>query len=201
MRTKTAILSTVTSSQEREIDRRRADWMADAQAGDRVAYEKLLSECIPFIKRVARSHAVPSDCIDDVVQETLLTVHQARQTYDPSRSFTAWLKTIAQRRAIDGLRRTSRTRTREIQEPLAYENHSDPNGDPENAAFRSELAEVLDLAVGKLSTRQREAVEQLARKSQSLAQAAMTTGRSTGSLRLDWHRALKTLRARFGGKR
>ena len=110
--------------------------MADAQAGDRVAYEKLLSECIPFIKRVARSHAVPSDCIDDVVQETLLTVHQARQTYDPSRSFTAWLKTIAQRRAIDGLRRTSRTRTREIQEPLAYENHSDPNGDPENAAFQ-----------------------------------------------------------------
>jgi hypothetical protein len=35
--------------------------MADAQAGDRVAYEKLLSECIPVIKRVARSHAVPSD--------------------------------------------------------------------------------------------------------------------------------------------
>jgi len=175
--------------------------MADAQAGDRVAYEKLLSECIPFIKRVARSHTVPSNCIDDVVQETLLTVHQARQTYDPSRSFTAWLKTIAQRRAIDGLRRTSRTRTREIQEPLAYENHSDPNGDPENAAFQNELAEVFDLAVGKLSTRQREAVEHLALKSQSFAQAAMATGRSTGSLRLNWHRALKTLRAQFGGKR
>ena len=66
---------------------------------------------------------------------------------------------------------------------------------------KNELAEVFDLAVGKLSTRQREAVEHLALKSQSFAQAAMATGRSTGSLRLDWHRALKTLRAQFGGKR
>jgi hypothetical protein len=28
----------------------------------------------------------------------------------------------------------------------------------------------------------------------------MVTGRSIGSLRVDWHRALKTLRAQFSGK-
>ena len=48
------------------------------------------------------------DRIDDVVQETLTTVHRARQTYDPSRSFAAWLRTIAQRRSIDGLRHHGR---------------------------------------------------------------------------------------------
>jgi RNA polymerase sigma factor (sigma-70 family) len=63
---------------------------------------------------VARGQGIRSDLIDDVVQETLLTVHRARQTYDPNRSFTAWLRTIAQRRAIDGLRRVGRTRTREV---------------------------------------------------------------------------------------
>ena len=76
-------------SQKDETDGRRAAWMVAAQAGDRAAYETLLRDCIPFIQRVARGQGVPSDFVDDVVQETLLTIHQARQTYDPSRSFTA----------------------------------------------------------------------------------------------------------------
>jgi RNA polymerase sigma factor (sigma-70 family) len=187
-------------SQEIEIDCRRAAWMVAAQAGDRTAYETLLRDCIPFIKRVARGQGIRPDFMDDVVQETLLTIHQARQTYDPNRSFTAWLRTIAQRRAIDGLRRARRTGTREVYAPLAYENHSDPSGDPEETAFQRDATEVRNLAIGKLSAGQREAVEHLALNSRSLAQAAMATGRSIGSLRVDWHRALKTLRAQFSGK-
>ena len=184
---------------QKEVDCRRAAWMVAAQAGDRAAYETLLRDCIPFIKRVARGQGIRPDLIDDVVQETLLTVHRARQTYDPNRSFTAWLRTIAQRRAIDVLRRVGRTRTREVYAPLAYENHSDPSGATEETAFHIDHTQVLS-AVGKLSARQREAVEHLAFQSQSLAQAATITGRSTGSLRVDWHRALKTLYARLGGK-
>jgi RNA polymerase sigma factor (sigma-70 family) len=174
--------------------------MVAAQAGDRAAYETLLRDCIPFIKRVARGQGIRPDFMDDVVQETLLTVHQARQTYDPNRSFTAWLRTIAQRRAIDGLRRNRRTGTREVYAPLAYENHSDSSGDPEEAVFQRDDTEVRNLAIGKLSAGQREAVEHLALHSRSLAQTAMVTGRSIGSLRVDWHRALKTLRAQFSGK-
>ena len=187
------------SSGQKEVDCRRAAWMVAAQAGDRAAYETLLRDCIPSIKRVARGQGIRPDLIDDVVQETLLTVHRARQTYDPNRSFTAWLRTIAQRRAIDVLRRVGRTRTREVYAPLAYENHSDPSGATEETAFHIDHTQVLS-AVGKLSARQREAVEHLAFQSQSLAQAATITGRSTGSLRVDWHRALKTLYARLGGK-
>ncbi len=171
--------------------------MLAAQAGDRAAYETLLRDCIPFIKRVARRQGVPADLVDDVVQETLFTVHQARQTYDPNRSFTAWLRTIAQRRAIDGLRRGGRARTREIYAPLAYENHSDPDSDLEAAAIRLDNAKVLKSAIGRLSTRQREAVEHLALAYQSPEEAATATGRSAGSLRVDWHRALKSLRTQF----
>ena len=196
----TMTVDVATSSQKEETDRRRAAWMVAAQAGDRAAYETLLRDCIPFIQRVARGQGIRPDYIDDVVQETLLTVHQARQTYDPSRSFTAWLRTIAQRRAIDGLRRGGRNQNREIYAPLAYENHSDQGGDPEEAAFQIDHTEVLNLAVKRLSTRQREAVEHLALLGQSLAQAAAATGRSTGSLRVNWHRALKTLRAQLGKK-
>jgi RNA polymerase sigma-70 factor (ECF subfamily) len=102
------------SSGQKEVDCRRKAWMVAAQAGDRAAYETLLRDCMPFIKRVARGQGIRPDLIDDAVQETLLTVHRARQTYDPNRSFTAWLRTIAQRRGIDVLRRVGRTRTREV---------------------------------------------------------------------------------------
>jgi RNA polymerase sigma factor (sigma-70 family) len=189
-----------TSSLKEEVDRRRAAWMVAAQDGDRAAYDALLRDCIPFIQGVARGQGVRPDFMDDVVQETLLTVHRARQTYDPSRSFTAWLRTIAQRRAIDGLRRAGRRGAREIYAPLAYENHRDLSGDPEEAASRIDQTKVRDLAIGKLSARQREAVEHLGLQSKSLAQAATATGRSTGSLRVDWYRALNTLRAQFGGR-
>jgi RNA polymerase sigma factor (sigma-70 family) len=194
----TVTVAKETSRQKEEADRQRAAWMIAAQAGDRTAYATLLRDCIPFIRRVARGQGVRPDFIDDVVQETLLTVHQARQTYDPNRSFTAWLRTIAQRRAIDGLRRSGRTGNREIYAPLAYENHPDPSGDPEEATFQIDRTEVLNLALEKLPARQREAVEHLAVQDQSLAQAAAATGRSTGSLRVNWHRALNTLRAQLG---
>ena len=174
--------------------------MVAAQAGDRTAYETLLRDCIPFIKRVARGRGVRPDGIDDVAQETLITIHRARQTYDPSRSFTAWLRMIADRRAIDGLRRGGRTGSREIHAPLAYENHADSGGDPEDAAFEADRTAVLNSAVGKLPARQREAVELLALRGQSLTEAATGTGRTAGSLRVNWHRALKALRAQLGGK-
>ncbi len=174
--------------------------MVAAQAGDRAAYETLLRDCIPFIKRVARGLGIRPDLIDDVVQETLLTVHQARQTYDPNRSFTAWLRTIAQRRAIDGRRRVARTGAREVHSPIVYENHSDLGSDPEKAAIQVDQTEARSSALHTLSAGQRQAVEHLALQSQSLAQAARATGRSTGALRVDWHRALKNLRAQLRGK-
>ena len=65
---------------------------------------------------------------------------------------------------------------------------------------KSTMLRSLDSAIGKLTAGQREAVTHLAVRSQSLAQAATATGRSTGSLRVDWHRALKTLRAQFDRK-
>ena len=67
---------------------------------------------------VARKQGVPVDLLDDVVQETLITIHRVRQTYDPSRSYHAWLAAIAARRAIDALRQHGRRDRREVHEPL-----------------------------------------------------------------------------------
>ena len=94
-------MAEIDASDARQIvDRRWSAWMASAQGGDRAAYEALLRECVPLVQRVARGQGVRGPQVDDVVQDVLLTLHRARQTYDPAQSFTAWLRTIAKRRAI-----------------------------------------------------------------------------------------------------
>jgi RNA polymerase sigma-70 factor (ECF subfamily) len=175
-------------------DQRRSGWMAAAQAGDQAAYAALLRDCVGVIESVARRQGVPADRIDDVVQDTLLTIHRARQTYDPTRSFTAWLRILAERRAIDLLRKAGRHARREVHAPLAYESHPDEPATPEQTAYGTELGN----AVAALPPRQREAVQHLVLQEQSLAESAAATGRSKVSLKVNLHRALKNLRARLG---
>jgi RNA polymerase sigma-70 factor (ECF subfamily) len=171
--------------------------MAAAQAGDRVVYQRLLRECIPVIQRVARRQGVPPAAIDDVVQEVLLTVHRARQTYDPARPFVAWLSSIAKRRAIDGLRHHWRQSKREIHAPIAYEMFSDPDANPAVRWEKDGVTKTLTEAVAGLSSGQRQAVEHLALRQQSLAEASAATGRSVGALKVNLHRGLKQLQARL----
>jgi RNA polymerase sigma-70 factor (ECF subfamily) len=174
--------------------------MIAAQAGDRAAYQSLLGQCIPIIARTARRCRVPSDRIDDVVQETLITVHQARQTFDPDRSFSAWLRTLAHRRAVDFIRREIRIRQREVYAPSAYENHADVDVNASADLVYLEASGRLPQLVEVLPARQREAVKQLAFRQRTLAEAAVATGRTAGALKVNFHRALKALRAALASK-
>lgn len=182
-----------------EADLRRAAWMAAAQGGDRRAYERVLADSVPLIRAVARRQGVAPDTVDDVVQETLLTVHRVRHTYDPSRSYDAWLSAIAARRAIDALRSHGRRDRRELHDEYLLEIQPDQN-DATRETEREQQAQHLREAIATLPPGQREAVEQLALKERSLAEAAQHTGRNTGALKVNLHRALKALRNRIHGE-
>jgi RNA polymerase sigma-70 factor (ECF subfamily) len=147
--------------------------MAAAQAGDRAADKKLLR----VIQRVAWRQGVLADAIDDVVQEVLLTVHRARQTYDPARPFAAWLSTIAKRRAIDILRQRWRQSRREIHASIAHATYCDPDSNPAGGWEQDGVTKTLAEALGALSSGQRQAVEHLALQEKSLAEASAVTGR------------------------
>jgi RNA polymerase sigma factor (sigma-70 family) len=176
-------------------DRRRSALMASAQGGDALAYQTLLRDCIPIVKGIARRQGVSPDHLDDVVQDVLLTVHRARHTYDPVRPFNAWLRTIAERRAIDLLRRRGRWAAREVHAPLAFENHPDDSAAPSRGLDHAADANRVGQALAALPPRQREAVQYLVLNEQTLAEAAVLTKRSKGALKVNLHRALKLLRA------
>jgi RNA polymerase sigma factor (sigma-70 family) len=177
-----------------------ASWsvlMAAAQAGDKVAYGRLLRECTPLIRRVVHRGMQP-DRVDDVVQDVLLTIHRARQTYDPTRSFSAWVVTIAQRRAIDLLRHRGRHDRREVHAPIDYENYAGEDADYDREVTLEQRGKVLQSALSSLPPGQRQAIEALALRQLSLDEAAGVTGKSKGALKVNMHRALKSLRERFG---
>ncbi len=177
-----------------------ASWsvlMAAAQAGDKAAYGRLLRECTPLIRRVVHRGMQP-DRVDDVVQDVLLTIHRARQTYDPTRSFSAWVVTIAQRRAIDLLRHRGRHDRREIHAPIEYENYAGVDFDHDRDVTLEQQGKVLQAALSSLPPGQRQAIEALALRQLSLDEAAGVTGKTKGALKVNMHRALKSLRERFG---
>lgn len=171
--------------------------MAAAQAGDRTAYEALLRDCVPLIKSIAGRQGVPPDRRDDVVQDVLLTVHRARHTYDPARSFTAWLRVIAERRAIDLLRHLRRHGMREVHVPLAFEGYADESADPTRGVDQTQASGRVNAALATLPLRQREAVEALVLKEQTLAEASAATRRTKVALKVNLHRGLKALRVKL----
>ncbi len=180
-----------------DLDRAWSAMMAAAQRGERIAYETLLRDCVPHVRRVIRRSGVRPDLVDDVVQEVLLTVHRARQTYDPTRSFTAWLSAIAQRRAIDMLRHRGRQDRREVMDDTTFDTHADQSATPEEAWEDQSRRKTLKDAIASLPPGQREAMESLALRQLSLDEAAEATGKTKGSLKVNLHRALKALRIRF----
>jgi RNA polymerase sigma-70 factor (ECF subfamily) len=166
-----------------------------AQAGDRAAYAQLLCEVTPFIRALVRRHCSVHHDVEEMVQDTLLTLHRVRHTYDPRRPFSPWLAAIAARRGIDGLRRRSRIARHETPDIDAYETFADPsaNNDLESVHAAGELEELLR----HLPARQRQALEALKLQELSLKEAAMVSGQSVAALKVNTHRALKALRALF----
>jgi RNA polymerase sigma-70 factor (ECF subfamily) len=168
--------------------------MVAAQGGDRLAYDRLLRETVPYIRTIAaRYHRTP-DRVDDVVQDVLLALHRVRHTYDPARPFHHWLGAIARCRAIDALRSRYRRAGFEMAEDaagLAYENYADPAANRFADAHAN--ADHINKAITALPALQREAIELLKLRELSLAEASKLTGRSIAALKVNAHRALKSL--------
>jgi len=170
------------------------DWsvlMAKAQGGDAASYRALLEAVAPYLRALAsRRHRDQRD-IEDAVQDILLTVHQIRHTYDPTRPFGPWLVAIANRRLVDRLRRQGRSTARETSLEPHHETFAAPEAnlqpDPmEQGALRT--------AVAGLPPRQREAITLLKLQELSLKEASAASGLTVASLKVSVHRGMKNLK-------
>ncbi|MBI5121042.1 MAG: sigma-70 family RNA polymerase sigma factor [Rhodospirillales bacterium] len=178
-------------------DREWGALMRQAQQGDGKAYARLLREISPLLRATALHKRCPPDLAEDVVQETLLSLHQARHTYDPGRDFLPWLMAIFRHRFLDRLRAEYRRGANEVTQDPQHETFlSHPANEQVEAR---EAAGELAAALAILSPGQRRALELMKLEGLSLKEASALTGAGIPTLKVTVHRAMTRLRQHFEG--
>ena len=168
--------------------------MAAAQAGDAVAYRKLLEDILPVVRRQVRARLFDPSLAEDVVQNALLNVHRARHTYHPERPFAPWLGAIVRNAVIDSLRERGRRVEREFGVD-DFDGFPHASTEPDLDAGDTRLPGPLVEALESLPAAQRQAVELIQLRGLSVAAAAAEAGVSTSALKVRAHRGYRALRA------
>lgn len=173
--------------------------MVAAQGGDGRAYATLLKEASTFVRLIARRYHGDAGAVEDVVQETLLTVHRVRHTYEPGRPVEPWIAAIAKARAIDALRARKRRGAveGELTDAVVASASDRATRHDDVLAANDEVA----TAMSALPASQRAALQMLKIEEMSLTEAARASGQSASALKSLLHRAMRALRAslRSGG--
>lgn len=158
--------------------------MALAQGGDRQAYTTLLEASQRWLRRYYARRIAPA-ALDDLVQETLVSLHAKRASYDPQRPFLPWLAAIARFRWVDHLRKVYRTETVALDEEPSIESHG--------AAVAARIS--IDRLLERLPPKQAEVIRLVKIDGFSIADASARSGQSEPLVKVNIHRGLKKLAA------
>lgn len=162
--------------------------------GDEMAYRCLLDMLRHLLgsyygRRLGR--LAPAD-VEDLVQDTLLSLHQRRITYDRGRPFTAWFFTIARHKLVDHYRRSG-DRVHLGMEMLE-----------ETADGYSEEAVAAGMDVNRLLASlpawQGEMIRQVRLEGHSVSDTAMRSGRSEAAVKIGVFRGIQAMAAKLKGK-
>ncbi len=161
-------------------------------AGDGAAYHQFLSGLSAHLRGFFRRRLsrMPDEA-EDLVQETLLAIHNQRHTFDAAQPLTAWVHAIGKYKLIDFLRR--RARGDALNEPLDDELEVFATNDSDATEARRDLGKLLD----RLPERQRLPIVCMKIEGLSVAETAQRTGMSESAVKVTVHRGLKALAAKF----
>jgi RNA polymerase sigma-70 factor (ECF subfamily) len=185
-----------------------ADAMERYCRGEPAAFHRLYGLLAPRI--LAYLHGLLGDraAAEDALQLTFLKIHEARDTYLRGANPIPWMYTIAQRTALDELRKRKRSRVRLSPHGTPGKPDAEPAAhitgvaadepDPADRADAGSAAAGALAALGQLPENQRQALLLTKVHGRSIAEAAMITGSSTGAIKQRAHRAYVTLRRLLG---
>ena len=160
-----------------------ASLVGAAREGDRAAFGQLYERYARVVHGILLSR-VPSEDVDDLVQDVFLNAWRRLRTLRDHEAFGAWLAAIARNRAADHYRRSA------VREEL-------PEEFPVEEREQSEALAVL-AAVKSLPDAYRETLILRLVEGLSGAEIAARTGLTHGSVRVNLHRGMQQLREKLG---
>jgi RNA polymerase sigma-70 factor (ECF subfamily) len=89
------MIETTTRSEPWGNDSVLQELMQDYQAGDLATFGELYRRLVGCLRTLFRRKGLAPDRVDDLVQETFLQIHRARDSYDASRGVKPWVYGVA----------------------------------------------------------------------------------------------------------
>ncbi|MFP1682351.1 sigma-70 family RNA polymerase sigma factor [Alloalcanivorax sp. C16-1] len=158
--------------------------------GDARQYRRFLDALSGHLRTYLRRRLFDPDReAEDVLQEVLLAVHNARHTYRREQPLTAWVYAIARYKLADHLR--ARSRRDANNEPLDDQDSLFALDQSEPAQAHRDLHKLL----AQLPDRQRLPILHVKLRGLSVKETADLTGLSESAVKIGVHRGLKVLTA------
>lgn len=173
-----------------------ASLLVRAQDGDKLAYERFLEQIARILRAYLRKRLRDIDQVEDVVQDTLMSVHRVRQTYQPGKPVGPWLYAICESRRIDFLRKVQRIQSREVpweDEFIDLWASSDEDA-PDNA---DERITAVQAALANLPEKQKRIIYLLKIEELSVKEVAARIGISESSVKVTAFRGYEAIRKQF----
>jgi RNA polymerase sigma-70 factor (ECF subfamily) len=169
-------------------DRDDEQLMAAYVAGDVQSFQELFRRYAPLLETKLAAWPGNRNDVADLVQQTFLQLHRARNEFDPRYKLRPWLVTIA----INVSREASRRKLRRHELLFDFEAETAPTGPTDHRA--PEPALVVREAMAQLPPEQREAIELHWIKGLPFYEIAEGLGISAGAARVRAHRGYDALR-------
>jgi len=177
------------------IEERMRGSLLQGMSGDASAYHAFLKELAAHLRGFFRRRLTwLPDEVEDLVQETLLAVHNQRHTYEAEQPLTPWVHAIARYKLVDLLRR--RADRDALHDPLDDDLEVFATSDVEAADARRDVLKLL----AQLPERQRLPIQYMKLDGLSVIEAARAAGMSESAVKVGVHRGLKALAAMIGGR-
>ena len=157
--------------------------MARGRAGDRRAYDRLLTEAQAWLLRYFRRRLPPAH-VDDAVQETLMALHHRRHDFDCEQPLRPWLAAIARFKWVDRLRLIEREASTPPMQTIVASH--------EIAVVSCHVVRGL---FSQLRPAQADAIRLVKLDGLSIVEASQHSGQSQSLVKINIHRGLKRLTA------
>lgn len=162
-------------------------YLVQANMGNEAAYRMFFNALLPALQKLARvavsRSSLPAADAEDIVQDTLVALHQKRHTYDQAFPIGPWIRGIVRHKLLDAFRKR-----RAVHVPIEDFEDFLPIVPSER---QGDMAEVIKLAAD-LPVRQRDAVLAVVQGFSGKAAAAKAS-MTEGAFRVALHRGIHRL--------
>jgi len=160
--------------------------------GNAADYQQFLTELARYLRGFLRwKLSSYQDDIEDIVQEILLAVHNARHTWRPADPLSAWVHGITRYKLADFLR--ARYRHHAVMQPLGPESDMFATEGDESEQAERDVRQLLE----QLPEKQRRSIQHVKLEGLSVAETAALTGLSESVIKVSIHRGIKALALRL----